>query len=54
MDIVDRLADWPVPAIQEALAEIHWLRQFSQALNAENTALRQELAALRKQETDRA
>ena len=48
-DITDRLADWPVPAIQEALVEIHRLRLFAQALNAENQALREEIQRLKEQ-----
>ena len=47
-DITERLADWPVPAIQEALVEIHRLRLFAQALNAENHALRQEIERLKE------
>lgn len=48
-DITERLADWPVPAIQEALVEIHRLRLFAQALNAENQALREEIQRLKEQ-----
>jgi hypothetical protein len=48
IDITERLADWPVPAIQEALVEIHRLRLFAQALNAENHALRQEIERLKE------
>ncbi len=47
-DVTERLADWPVPAIQEALVEIHRLRLFAQALNAENHALRAELERLKE------
>jgi len=47
-DVTERLADWPVPAIQEALVEIHRLRLFAQALNAENHALRTELERLKE------
>ena len=47
-DIVARLSDWPVPAIQEALVEIRQLRQFALALSAENAALRQELRELKE------
>ena len=47
-DITERLADWPVPAIQEALVEIHRLRLFAQALNAENQALREEVKRLKE------
>ena len=48
-DITERLADWPVPAIQEARVEIHRLRLFAQALNAENQALREEVKRLKEQ-----